>query len=122
MYGGNRHQSPVSHEGAQHARDVRRLVAVFDGTGLAHGFRACRERKCLTEQVHLAVVSTQDETRVDQSLQGTACGARVEAGGLPHGVSGRCSQDERGEDPAAIVVGEEPDELAWAERRSWHAH
>ena len=122
VYRGNRYQSSVSHERAQDARHVGRLVAVLDGTGLARGFRACRDRECLAEQVHIATITPQDETGVDQSLQGTARGARIETARLPHGVSGRCSQYERGNDPAAILVGEEPDELAWGERRSGHAH
>ncbi len=119
---GDRYQAPVAHERAQHTRHVGRLVAVLDGTGLAFGLGARRERERLAEQVHVAVVTAQDEPGVDESLQGAARRARVEIGRLTYGIHVRCSQDERGEHPAAVVVGEQADELPGAERRRGHAH
>ena len=89
-------------------------------SGARVGLGAGRERERLAEQVQGAVVAADHEPGVDQPLDcahGPAGRGPVSA--APPSMRGR-TQHERRNRSAAIVVGEQADQLAGVERRVRH--
>ncbi len=122
MHGRDRDEAAVADERAQHACDLGGFVVVLVVVRRPFRLGAGREREGLAQKVQRPVVTLDDEADVDEAPQRAGRGTDLEARLPPDRGDVGCSEDERGEDGAPVVVGEEPDQLPGGERRRRHAY